>query len=219
MMKSRTVLVTLLLSPAFAVAADFWVQKPYGEWTEKEVQKLMSDSPWARPARITLTTQDAGGGGGAGDDDGGPDEGNGKLTLHVIWIGKTMRMAQVRKGILSGGAADEARDKATIDGGSPDSYVVILQAIGFAPITKISEADLQAATKLVVGKKGGREVSPSKVTKPPEARGSVVVFTFPREPAITAADGTVAFESKVGKYPISVKFDLADMTSGSDLDL
>lgn len=217
----RSFLPPTLLFAATALAADFWTAKPYGEWTDKDVQKMMSDSPWARPVRVQLTTQDAGGGEGAGNEEGGgPDEGAAKQTLHAIWNGKTMRMAQVRQRVLKGDTADEVRDKAFIESAPADSYVIVLQALGFRPLTKVSEADLQAATKLTVGKKDGRAIAPSKVVKPEEAKGFVAVFTFPKgDKPIVASDGQVSFETKVGKYPVAAKFSLADMMSGSDLDL
>lgn len=31
-----------------AAAQDFWVKKPYTEWSQREVQRMLRDSPWAR---------------------------------------------------------------------------------------------------------------------------------------------------------------------------
>src|SRR5580692_7420975 len=44
-------------------AADIWV-KPYTEWTDKDVQKIMSDSPWAKKVTVTFEAGRGGGGGG-----------------------------------------------------------------------------------------------------------------------------------------------------------
>lgn len=51
-------------------AADFWVSKSYTDWSTKDIQKLMSDSPWARRVDVPLnvrmpqgTTQSEGRGG------------------------------------------------------------------------------------------------------------------------------------------------------------
>lgn len=33
-------------------AADFWTTKPFTEWSDKEVQKIISDSPWS--AKVTV---------------------------------------------------------------------------------------------------------------------------------------------------------------------
>jgi hypothetical protein len=55
-------------------AADIWV-KPYTDWTDKDVQKIMSDSPWAK--KVTVTFEGGGGGAGAG---GGSAPGKGVAT-------------------------------------------------------------------------------------------------------------------------------------------
>src|SRR5258708_39597103 len=36
-------------------AADFWQTKPFAEWTDKEIQRLLANSPWARPVSGTTT--------------------------------------------------------------------------------------------------------------------------------------------------------------------
>jgi hypothetical protein len=41
-----------LTGAAFLFAAPFWVEKPYQEWSQKEVAKLLSDSPWTRSATV-----------------------------------------------------------------------------------------------------------------------------------------------------------------------
>jgi hypothetical protein len=35
-------------------AKDFWEEKPYTQWTEKQAQKILSDSPWGKTQVITL---------------------------------------------------------------------------------------------------------------------------------------------------------------------
>ncbi len=35
--------------------ADFWTAKDYTEWTEREAQRMLSDSPWARPVDVRAT--------------------------------------------------------------------------------------------------------------------------------------------------------------------
>jgi hypothetical protein len=58
-------------------AADFWQTKPFTDWDQKEAQKLLTDSPWAKKLSISLPgggPQNAGGGkgGGRGGRGGGP---------------------------------------------------------------------------------------------------------------------------------------------------
>src|ERR1700740_3149217 len=77
-MKKLTVLVSLFISlfmGAVALwAADFWQTKPFTDWDQKEAQKLLIDSPWARRVSISLATnpQSGGKGGGRGGRGGGP---------------------------------------------------------------------------------------------------------------------------------------------------
>src|SRR5580704_1008519 len=37
----------LLLFAIFAWAADFWRSKPFTEWNDKEVRRILQDSPWS----------------------------------------------------------------------------------------------------------------------------------------------------------------------------
>ena len=62
----------LFLLCSFALlAADFW-QKPYTDWSEKDAAKLLTDSPWAKSASVSMggpaggTPLPPGGGGGFG---------------------------------------------------------------------------------------------------------------------------------------------------------
>jgi hypothetical protein len=79
-MKKSTVLLfvslgVFLFSGAVALwAADFWQTKPFTSWDQKEAQKVLTDSPWAKRVSISLPTgqQSGGKGGGRGGRGGGP---------------------------------------------------------------------------------------------------------------------------------------------------
>jgi len=71
-------------------AADFWVAKPYTDWSMKEAQKIIGDSPWARRTDVPLEVRmppassqsdrgrgGRGGGGDIGSADGGLSGGAG----------------------------------------------------------------------------------------------------------------------------------------------
>jgi hypothetical protein len=70
--------LSVIIATTFAVAVslfaeDFWREKPYTQWSQKEVDQILKDSPWA--AEITISPEalfnamrGAGGGGRAGDD-------------------------------------------------------------------------------------------------------------------------------------------------------
>ena len=42
------------LVPAALWAADVWEAKPFQNWTQKDVQKIFNNSPWARQARAVI---------------------------------------------------------------------------------------------------------------------------------------------------------------------
>lgn len=42
------------LAPAVLWAADVWDAKPFQDWTDKDLQKVVNNSPWARQARAVL---------------------------------------------------------------------------------------------------------------------------------------------------------------------
>ena len=69
------------LSAAALWAADFWASKSYTDWSAKEVDKLMTDSPWSRKVTVLMGRPgcefSGGGGGGFGRPGAGPGGGGG----------------------------------------------------------------------------------------------------------------------------------------------
>ncbi len=77
------VIVMLGLGAATLAAEEFWQRKKFSEWTPKEVQKMLKDSPWARPVEIRLDAM----GGGMGRGAGGRRRGGGGGSLGDASIG------------------------------------------------------------------------------------------------------------------------------------
>ncbi len=82
--KSRFIWGVLALTVLVASAwgAGFWDKKHFTQWTEKEVQRTLNNSPWAKSVKIPLAAATAGGlpsgGGGGGRGRGGaPGAGGG----------------------------------------------------------------------------------------------------------------------------------------------
>ena len=70
-------IVCLLVSCSLVFAADFWESKDYSAWDEKEVSKMLENSPWAKKVRIRENKSGGGFGGGFGGFGGGPGGGFG----------------------------------------------------------------------------------------------------------------------------------------------
>jgi hypothetical protein len=49
-----------VLLPLALLAADVWEAKPFTEWSDKDLQKVTSNSPWAKQARAVLNAAPAG---------------------------------------------------------------------------------------------------------------------------------------------------------------
>ncbi len=46
--------VVWLVTSAALLAADFWTEKDFTTWSDKEVEKMLTDSPWAKEATIVM---------------------------------------------------------------------------------------------------------------------------------------------------------------------
>ena len=46
----------LVLLPAMLWAADFWESKPFTDWSDKELRRVETNSPWARQTSTMMTT-------------------------------------------------------------------------------------------------------------------------------------------------------------------
>ena len=49
-----------LLAWAVLAAADFWEDKDYRSWSAKEVDKMLTDSPWSREVTVVIGEEDGG---------------------------------------------------------------------------------------------------------------------------------------------------------------
>lgn len=77
--RSITICIMAVLGVTTLLSADFWQKKKFSEWNEKEVAKILSDSPWARKvsAKAPGDSGDRGGRGGMDIGGGSPSEGGG----------------------------------------------------------------------------------------------------------------------------------------------
>jgi hypothetical protein len=57
------ILATAILAAVCWASGDPWKEKPYTQWDDKDVQKIMSDSPWMRTVIVAADWNKGGGGG------------------------------------------------------------------------------------------------------------------------------------------------------------
>src|SRR5579862_7026564 len=53
------------------LAAEFWQSEPFTDWSDKEVTKILTDSPWSRQMPLDMSALRGAGGGGGGQGMGG----------------------------------------------------------------------------------------------------------------------------------------------------
>jgi hypothetical protein len=245
-MKVRVVLVgalLVLLGSSVVWAGDPWKEKPYTSWTEDDISKILSDSPWSKPIwmlRGSLVVNL-----GKGSEIGGvqvlsdgsrhifvtpsrlPDS-SGLVTrrraFDAVWISSlTVREALVRRAILEGRATIEQGDK--ILATTQSSYVIAVQSrIARMMLLDISKERLMELVYLELGS-SRRRILPIEVMKGYETTSgqlSEVRFIFPRElngqPTISAEEKEVKLCIISVPKPIHATFHLRKMSRNGKPD-
>jgi hypothetical protein len=213
-----------ILAAAALGASDFWDSKPFLEWSDKEAQKLLSDSPWATltavplPNRGPVPTADTGGGGRGGGGRGGGAEGFGpgpqRVRLTISWRSALpLKEAAARQQLGKGGTLT-ADQQAALDH-DDGFYVVAVQ--GLPPQytrsgpNNIIEAFLRRDGKPAIGATRGN----TQMTR----GGALLLVGFPKTDPITLTDGDVEFDIKMGEFGFKKKFKLKEMVYKGQLAL
>jgi hypothetical protein len=231
-----------VLAAAAAFAGDVWKDKPYDSWDEKDVQKILNDSPWAKRVEFaptpgwtsadpSLTVGQEGGGGSIADKSGrrgggAPDGPAGsRAAVYVVrwYSSRTIREGIVRSAELRGTAPAEASKPLA---STPENYQIMLIGTDLGAFGQTTGDALQKVTYLEL-KKTKEKVAPSKVTivKGDDARRIVgVVYEFPKkaatgEPTIAADEKDVDFVTQAGKSSLKFHFEIAKMSDKQGTDL
>lgn len=223
LMKAATFLLAILSCAALALASDPpWKGKPYDQWTDKDLERVFTDSPWSRIGTVTrtwapLSAKDvpAGTGGGStagaqpnasmspgrpGGARGSSDTGAGgaasgdELRFNVYWASsRIMRAASARKSILHGGKQDV--DVAKYASEPQEEYQVVVQSEDMSPFVRHDEKFYQDNSFLDV-RKTKQKVSPSHLRYERDDKGLVAaaVFFFPKKTA--AGEPTLPSDEK-----------------------
>jgi hypothetical protein len=213
------------LASAALTAADFWEEKDFTTWSPQQIEKMLTDSPWAKKATIvvgSLREGEApggfssggagfGGGGGAGrgsDGGGGEFRGVGRVNVTVAWISALpvrQAIARLRAGVDAPVLPDEKR--------LPEDEAFYAVAVVGMP-TRVAQAGTlnEVLEKTALKSKRKEPIKPADIRIVPESKQTVrVEFVFPKSNAIALDDKEVEFVTKMGDAEIARKFTLADM--------
>jgi len=217
-MISKLAFLSIGLTMALA-AADFWT-KPATEWNEKEVDQMLSDSPWAD--RMAVETGQRGNLSTA-EDGKGPMQGNLTTPIVVAWrTALPIRQAIAKR---SGAAANEA-----------DPTVSVLLVSGFPAQFRAETADMaKLIADTTIKVKGKADIHPTEIQIPAAAPAAAapgggkgkgfggapfdLLMAFPKSLGLTVDDKEIDFITKVGKMTVRKKFKLKDMVYNGKLEL
>jgi hypothetical protein len=215
------VLGAISIGSAGVIAADFWDIKPFAEWSDKDLQRMLTDSPWSHQVSVVLPRPpreagDLNPGGRGGDESGrgGFPAPAPQLKVDVQWrSAQPMRQAMALRqfGTVEKIPAD-LRDTLEQD----DSvYVVIVLGLPMQMAT--AAADARKATFL--RRDGHAPIAVSEGGPQKSGNGFALVFAFPRTDAIMPQDNEVEFVTKLGDLEIRRKFKLKEMVAAGHLRL
>ena len=228
-------LVAIAASSGLA-AANFWDKKAFTTWSEKEVEEILTDSPWSQTVTIALRGRQGGGGGrgrgggfgggvdrlgGRGGGRGGADGFNTappRLRLTVSWrsalpVKQALVKSQSRnnEGISS--------DQEQFLGQAELSYVV--SASGFPlRFNRLLRNQSALLDQTFLQFDARDPIMAEDVHVYIEDEETVTIeYLFSREHAIDLDDRNVELGTQVGAVEVNKKFKLEDMVFADELSL
>lgn len=242
----RIACLALLLLASTALADDFWKAKSWKEWDEKDIRKVLNDSPWSRPVTImvaALSRQDSAGVGGipapnisgpstgssgpAGNSrgGGGGSAGDSPQTTYLVrWVSSTtVRRALARAAVIRGGAKELEVEKVLAQ--VPEDFEIRIFGQDMQPFAKTDEIVLRGKT-WIRPKSSKTKIAPSRVEiqRTGDGKGiQYIVFYFSKktdsgEAVIPAGEKKVEFVCGAG-IAIQTDFDLQKMALKDGPDL
>ena len=204
----------VLLAGAVLAAADFWEETEFTAWSDKDVEQMMNDSPWAKrlTVRFPRTPRESRGGRFGGFR---PGTSTPQTRLVIQWqSAQPIRQAMVRGRIEQGGTVDPEA-QVFLDQSSP-GYVVVVTGLP-GQFGRLTPEALMAEARLE--RKGKSPIVPAQAQPQRAERGVTIVYLFPKDDAIVLEDKEVEFITKVGGVTIKKKFTLEDMVFNDQLEL
>lgn len=231
-----TVVVVLVTATVLWAGDKVWNEKPYQSWDAKDIQQIMTDSPWVANTTIQLrwrsavaqkdvppaqqigggvqTVPGSVGGGGAGTNPAlGDRSGEASQTeqrVVLYWASsKLMRVASARRSVLNGSMTDSDVQKYATTANS--EYAVALAMQDMTPFEGKDPKDFQNVCFLE-GKKTKIKVPPSHAEFQKNGdRVADVVFFFAKTtadgaPTIGSDETDVTFSCKIANQTLRADF-------------
>jgi hypothetical protein len=233
-----------LFLASVAFGEDFWVKKEYVQWSDAEVKKIMTNSPWAKDITISapaaalgvrgqrvgiesenssdVETGGGGGRGGRGGRRGGGGAGFGGggealLTLNISWRSALpLRKALVRSRLGAGSTAVPPEAEQLISK-EQERYVIVVTGVPAAMARLLQNPALLDKCVIRAGKKPA--IAALAIDFQRRTQSVDVIYSFPKTPAITPEDKDVEVVLQLGQIEAKKKFNLKDMVYNGKLEL
>lgn len=231
----RMALLSLL--PLAALAAD-WDSKPYPDWSDGAVLRLLTDSPWSKPhsAPIQWTKREErpftykdvpGADPTPGPPVGSPVGGIGKAKSHLPdradIIIRWASALPVRQAVALYRQRDERADATRRNewiGVPPEDYIIEL----FGVPAEVGHRGAESVAAILRGSmvmrlQSGRELRPRHVAVSTQGLTLKILAHFPRSAPITLADKEVEISADVQLFGFRERFKLSQMLYQKRLEL
>lgn len=216
-----------------------WASKPFQQWDAKDVQRIMTDSPWVQITTIERgwlsvaeknvpPEQQIGGGVRTMQNPGGTnresEESERQLKVYVYWDSShVMRAATARNAVLHGMMKDS--DVEQYANAPQEEYELVLYMADMTPFVKNDEKFFEDKASIET-KRGKLKLAPSHVKYDRQSDGRLkdVIFFFPKksssgDPTIGPSESEVTFKCNLDGTRLSVNFNVQKMVGASGVDL
>lgn len=231
--------VLAVLPVPLLLAGEFWQRAAPEDWTPEQIEELLSDSPWAKPAEVRFLGERGGPGipgvglpGGRGRSGGGsripggggwPGAGGG---IGFPWMSHARDSASdadttvvwtsalpVRLALERLGVVEPLRDVR-----AADFYIVTLDGLPFAlaPLADAPDVLRQSAR---LERKDRPTIRAERVEVRPRPGAPAIELYFPRQHDLSADDKSIEFYLTAGEYSIRRKFKLGEMVFRGRLEM
>lgn len=232
--------VTLCATSLFADNKP-WKSKPFQQWDAKDVQQIMTNSPWVRVTTVPRSwlsvaeknaapEQEIGGGVRSMPGPGGAttresEASQQQLNAYVYWdSAHVMREASARNAVLHGTMNDS--DAGQYANAPQEEYQIVLYMADMTPFTRNDEKFFLDKAYIQT-KRGKLKLPPSQIKYDRDSNGGLkdVIFFFPKktssgDPTVASTEKEVTFDCKFGGGSgVHVSFDIQQMSGPAGLDL
>jgi hypothetical protein len=248
-MRLRNIPAMILAAALLLPAADFWTAREPGEWSEQEIKRMVTDSPWAKEANVHVKGNagaipgPGSGRAGAAVPDNGPEApvdaaGGAPAVPHIVvrWDSAVPVCEACANGGMERHLFSCTSKLLYLSGLSrkfeelaKEFYIVSLsnypwRGSGAPQHSAAANAALERLGQRIqqatfLKRKGKNPVHPARVVALPAGQALLLMIFFPRTEALALDDKEVSFESADGTIEVRSKFDLRKMVYKGKLEL